>query len=271
MNPINSRTLVYGVIGNPVGHSLGPTMHNAAFRETGWPGVYVAFTVSDGGAAIKGVRALNIRGISVTIPHKEVILPYLDQVDETARQIGAVNTVVNEQGRLIGYNSDAYGAVTALLEKTGLKDRDVVIIGAGGAARAIGYGVLKEGARLHIVNRSEPKGTQLARDLGAAFYPLSGLNRAPRDILVNTTPVGMHPGIDEMPLLPQYLEKDMLVMDIIYNPLETRLLREAKSVGAATIDGVPMFVYQGAMQFEFWTGREAPVELMKKTVYQSLC
>jgi len=271
MGPISSETLVYGVIGNPVGHSLSPLMHNEAFRKTGWPGVYLAFAVSDAAAAMTGIRALNIKGLSVTIPHKEAIMPCLDQADEVARQIGAVNTVVNDQGRLIGYNSDAYGAVKALSEKTSIKDRDVVIIGAGGAARAVGYGVLKEGARVHIVNRSEQKGRRLARSLGADFYPLSQVSRAPRDILVNTTPVGMHPGIGETPIPQEFLEKDMLVMDIIYNPLQTRLLRAAEKVGARTIDGVAMFVYQGAMQFELWTGLAAPVELMKKTVNYKLC
>jgi len=270
MGIITGNTAVYGVIGNPVAHSLGPLMHNKAFAGLGHPGVYVAFETRDIGQAMDGIRALNIRGISVTIPHKETIVPHLDQVDDTARQIGAVNTVVNDKGKLIGYNTDAYGAVKALTEKTGVKDKDVVIIGAGGAARAIGYGMLKAGARVYILNRSEGKGQKLAAFLGASFYPLTELSRAPCDILINTTPVGMAPNVDEMPIEPEQLTDRMLVMDIIYNPISTRLLASAEKIGAGVIDGVPMFVYQGARQFELWTGLDAPVDLMKKVVYKAL-
>ncbi|MFP4533733.1 MAG: shikimate dehydrogenase [Desulfobacterales bacterium] len=267
---ITGETIVYGVIGNPVAHSLSPVMHNQAFSNTGYPGVYLPFQVQDIGAAVDGIRALNVRGVSVTIPHKEAVMPYLDQIDDSAREIGAVNTVVNDKGRLIGYNTDAYGAVTALSEKTDIKNKDVVILGAGGAARAISYGVLKQGGRLHVLNRSAEKGERLAGFLGAVFYPMDRFDQAPCDILINTTPVGMHPEVDAMPVARNRLNDHMVVMDIIYNPVKTRLLEAAEAIGAQVISGVPMFVYQGARQFELWTGLDAPVDLMKEVVYEAL-
>ena len=267
---IDSHTLVYGVIGKPVGHSLGPLMHNRAFAAVGYPGVYAAFEVSDVKAAMTGIRALNIRGVSVTIPHKEAVMDCLDAVDASAQTIGAVNTVVNTGGRLAGYNSDAHGAVKALLEKTPVKDRHVVILGAGGAARAIGFGLKKEGGRVCILNRTFEKARSLADLLQADARPLSDFPDIPCDILINTTSVGMHPETDAMPVPAGDLHAQMTVMDIIYNPLQTRLLQAAQAAGAQTIDGVAMFVYQGAMQFELWTGKAAPVDLMKKTVYEAL-
>ena len=270
MMQIDSHSLVYGVIGRPVGHSLGPLMHNRAFAAVGYPGVYAAFEVSDVKAAMTGIRALNIRGVSVTIPHKEKVMDCLDELDPYAQKIGAVNTVVNTGGHLAGYNSDAHGAVKALLEKTPVKDRHVVILGAGGAARAIGFGVSKEGGRLHILNRSPEKARNLADLLQAEAHPLTHFPDLPCDILINTTSVGMHPETDAMPIPAEALHGRMTVMDIIYNPLQTRLLQAAQAAGAQTIDGVSMFVYQGAMQFELWTGKTAPVDLMKTTVYEAL-
>ncbi len=270
MIQINSQTHVYGVIGNPVAHSLGPLMHNRAFAAAGYPGVYLAFAVRDLEAAMAGLRGLNIRGISVTLPHKEAIMPFLDEVDQAAQAIGAVNTVVNRQGRLIGFNSDAYGAVKALSEKITIKGRDVAILGAGGAARAIGYGIMMEGGRVHIFNRTVEKAASLAASLDADAYPLSRFEAVPCDIVINTTPVGMLPDTGAMPIPAEPLNAKMTVMDIIYNPVQTRLLQAARTAGARIIDGVTMFVYQGAMQFKLWTGWEAPVDLMKKTVYEAL-
>ena len=270
MTVITGNTKVYGVIGQPVKHSLGPVMHNRAFARYGYPGVYVAFEAHDIAAAVNGMRAFNIQGISVTIPHKESILPHLDQVDDNAREIGAVNTVVNDDGRLIGYNTDADGAVRALSEETAIKGKDIAIIGAGGAARAIGFGLLKNGGCVHILNRSAANGKILADFLGTDFYPLEQFNQLPCDILINTTPVGMHPKVDKMPVSRAQLRDSMIVMDIIYNPLKTRLLETAEQIGARVINGVPMFVYQGAKQFELWTGLKAPVDLMRKVVYDAL-
>ncbi|MDF1593436.1 MAG: shikimate dehydrogenase [Desulfobacterales bacterium] len=267
---IDAQTSLYAVFGNPVGHSLSPVMHNKAFAETGFNGVYLAFRVIDIKAALYAVRAMDMKGISVTIPHKIAVMNLLDEIDDQSRRIGAVNTVINREGRLRGYNSDGQGAVRALMEKTKVSGAEIAVIGAGGAARAIGFGLIDQGARVTIINRGTEKGEGLAKDLGGDFKPLSGLGNISADILINTTPVGMVPRTEDMPLLPGLLRKDMLVMDIVYNPVQTALLKHARQTGCRTIDGVAMFVYQGAFQFTLWTGMEAPVETMRKTVYAAL-
>ncbi|GBC61431.1 shikimate dehydrogenase [Desulfonema ishimotonii] len=267
---INTRTSLYGVFGNPVSHSLSPAMHNAAFRQVGHDGVYLAFEIREIEAGITAVRALNIRGVSVTIPHKISIMPLLDHLDPMARKIGAVNTVVNQDGVLTGYNSDGLGAVAALKEKTEIAGQSVAVIGAGGAARAIAFGVQAEGGNVTIVNRSADKGERLAKDLNADFRPLSEFSGEDVRILINTTPLGMTPNVDATPVPADKLEPGMVVMDIVYNPLETRLLREAGARGCTTVDGVAMFVYQGAFQSELWTGQKAPVDVMKQMVLDAL-
>jgi shikimate dehydrogenase len=267
---LNSDTILFAVLGDPVAHSLGPVMHNTAFDETGYNGAYLAFRVKDIGKAVTGIKALGIKGASITIPHKLSVMDFLDELDDTAENIGAVNTLVNRDGVLTGYNSDGIGAVKALLEKTAIKDKNVVILGAGGAARAIGFSVLAEGGRVTIINRSPDKGEKLAGALGADFQPISALSQIDCHILINTTPVGMLPDIDAMPVRKQDLDHTMVVMDIVYNPLKTRLLRAAETIGCRIIDGVSMFVYQGAFQFELWTGMRAPVEVMKKAVLNAL-
>jgi len=270
MQHIDTETTLYGLIGHPVAHSLGPLMHNHAFAETGINGVYLAFDVTDVKSALAGMRALNICGISVTIPHKTEVMQYLDEIDDTARRIGAVNTIVCRDGRLIGYNTDAHGAVCALKEKTEIRARNVVIIGAGGAARAVGFGISEQGGRVHIVNRTAQKGRQLAEELNAAFHSVADLHAIKMDILINTTSVGMHPKIDEMPIPAHLLKPGMCVMDIVYNPIKTRLLHEAEAAGGTIVDGVAMFVHQGAMQFSLWTGKPAPIDSMRQLVYGRL-
>lgn len=264
------HTSLYCIFGNPVDHSLSPVMHNSAFDAVGYNGIYLAFRVSDIVPAVEGMRALGIKGVSVTIPHKEAVMQCLDDVDEEARRIGAVNTVINRGGALKGYNSDGQGAVRALAEKTGIRGRDVVILGAGGAARAVAYGVKSEGGRPTIVNRTVTRGEGLARELDAPFVPLSDVKKIDAPILINTTSVGMTPRCDDMPVRGDVLEKGMVVMDIVYNPLRTRLLETAHLRGCETIDGAAMLVYQGAVQFELWTGIKAPVEVMRQAVYESL-
>ena len=239
---MDSTTSLYGVFGNPVLHSLSPLMHNHAFSTAGYNGVYLSFQVNDIAAAVAAVRTLGIKGASVTIPHKVTVMNYLDEVDEHAARIGAVNTVVNREGVLYGTNTDSLGALKALSEKTIVNGADVVIIGSGGAARAIGYGVVTTGGRVTIVNRNVRKGEYLARDLGADFLPLSDLNRIDGRILINTTPVGMTPQTDATPVDRKLLEPGLLVMDIVYNPLKTLLLQNAEAMGCQTIDGVAMFV-----------------------------
>jgi shikimate dehydrogenase len=267
---IDSKTYLYGVIGDPISHSLSPVMHNSAFSHLGYNAAYLAFNVKDVAAAVSGVRGLGIKGLSVTIPHKITIMDYLDEMDDDAVKIGAVNTVVNKDGYLYGYNSDCLGAINALREKTEIKGKNVVLVGAGGAARAIGFGILSEGANLTIVNILEDEGTILAKDLGVEYYHLSDFNKVDYQILINATPVGMTPDTGSMPVKKEELKEGAVVMDIIYNPLKTRLLTEAENLGCAIIDGVSMFVYQGVSQFESWTGKKAPVDIMRSTVLDAL-
>jgi shikimate dehydrogenase len=267
---IDAYTRLYAVLGDPVGHSLSPVMLNAAFSQADYNGVYTAFQVKDLPHAIAGIRALNIHGCSVTIPHKAAVMDLLDEIDPMAMKIGAVNTIVNEAGKLAGFNSDSPGAMAALLEKTPVAHRRVAVIGAGGAARALAHGITQNGGQLTIVNRSPDKGQQLAQELQSDFCPLTDFSGVGFDILVNTTSVGMAPAIDRMPVGHACLRPGMTVMDIVYNPLETRLLRAARDAGCTVVGGVAMFVHQGACQFERWTGLKAPVQLMKKTVLEAL-
>ncbi len=267
---IDTGTGLYGVIGSPVSHSLSPLMQNAAFSAENHNGVYLAFDVTDVEATIGAVRTLGIGGLSVTIPHKVPVMAFLDGIDPLAEKIGAVNTVVSRDGKLVGYNTDCMGAMRALLEKTAVKDKNVVIAGAGGAARAIGFGVISEGGNLTVVNRGVEKGEKLARELGADFAPLDDLDRSPCDIFINSTSLGMVPNIETTPLAKDALHAGMVVMDIVYNPLETRLLKDAAEMGAVPVDGLSMFVYQGACQFELWTGKPAPVKLMRDVVLTKL-
>jgi shikimate dehydrogenase len=261
---------IFAVFGNPVLHSLSPVMHNAAFAATGFNGIYAAIRVKDIRPAVAGMRALGLKGASITIPHKESVLACLDDIDPTARRIRAVNTIVNDDGSLKGFNTDGDGVTQALAEKISIKGRRVGILGAGGAARAVAFAVIGRGATATIFNRSREKGEALAADLGADFKPLSEFDAERCDILVNTTPVGMSPQGQDTPLLGEKLKPGLVVMDIVYNPLKTRLLREAEAAGCETIDGLSMFVYQGARQFELWTGLAAPVEIMRMAVEAEL-
>lgn len=270
MPPIDAKTQLFGVIGNPVAHSLSPVMHNAALAAMDYPAVYLAFQVNAAAGAAAAMRALNIKGMSVTIPHKVDIMPYLDDIDPLARAIGAVNTVINRNGRLLGTNTDCHGAMTALEEHTTLKNKPAALLGAGGAARAIGFGLLEAGARVTVFNRGIERGQALADSLGAPFYPLDQFGDHPADIVINTTSVGMTPNTAAMPVAAETLAAHMVVMDIVYNPLETALLRAARARGCTTIDGVAMFVHQGVRQLALWTDRQPPVAVMRQAVLNAL-
>ena len=267
---INSDTVLFVVMGDPVSHSLSPVMHNQAFQEVGYNGVYLAVRIKDIGAAISGIKNFDVKGASITIPHKVSVMELLDELDDNAKKIGAVNTIVNRSGILTGYNTDCLGAVKALSEKTSIKGKDVVIIGAGGAARAIGFGIISDGGHVTITNRTEKKGKKLAADLGSKFLPLSALEKKVGQILINTTSVGMTPEIDAMPIKEENLDRSMVVMDVVYNPLKTRLLKAAENIGCTIVDGLSMFVYQGAYQFELWTNKRAPVDVMRRAVLEVL-
>ncbi|MGA1796204.1 MAG: shikimate dehydrogenase [bacterium] len=259
---------LYGLVGNPVSKSKGYLIHNLCFREHGLNAVYLNFPVNDIGAFVSAFRE-RLAGFSVTMPHKQGIMEYLDEVDDDARRVGAVNTVVVRDGRLMGFNTDIDGAVEAIEGKTRLDGRKVLMIGAGGVARAIGYGVLKRGARLSIVNRTEEKGRGLAADLGCTFVSMDDVPWDDVEILINATSIGMSPDIDQSPVEADVL-KDMVVFDTVYNPSQTRLLRMAAENGCRTVSGVEMFVNQAARQFLLWTGKDCNKALMKKAVLGDL-
>jgi shikimate dehydrogenase len=267
---IDGHTKIYGILGRPVAHSLSPAMHNAAFRALGLNAVYVAFPVTDLDRAVAGLRGLGIAGVSVTIPFKEEIIPLLDELDPQAAAMGAVNTVVNREGTLTGYNTDWLGALAALKAKTAIAGQRFLILGAGGAARAIAFGIRQEGGELALTDVDAPRAAALAKELGAAAMAPDALEQCPATILINATPVGMEPGSGEIPLDPRLLGRYRLVMDIVYRPLETRLLKEARARGCETIDGLQMLIHQATAQFELWTGRPAPWEVMSRAAYEAL-
>jgi shikimate dehydrogenase len=263
---VDQHTGLYGVIGNPISHSLSPIMHNAAFSQKGINAVFMAFETRDPDACIKGMKGLGIKGMAVTIPYKADVIPLLDEVDDLAGRIGAANTIINRNGRLVGYNTDGIGALKALEERTELSGKSCIMIGAGGAARAIGYVLMENGIELTVANRSVERGKSLCRALGCRFINLGGLLREKADILINTTPVGMAPAYGACLVPEQALRDGMVVMDIVYNPLETRLIAMAGSRGCITINGLAMFVHQGAEQFRLWTGIEPPIKAMTEAV-----
>lgn len=267
---IDGQTKIFGILGRPVGHTLSPAMYNAAFRHLGINAVYVAFPVTDLPRAVAGVRGLGICGVSVTIPFKEEIIPLIDELGPQAAKIGAVNTVVNRDGRLSGHNTDWLGAVTALQAKTSLRGRHVLILGAGGASRAITFGIREAGGQVTLTDVDMGRAETLARKLGVAAIPPEALERCPAKILVNATPVGMAPDIDRMAISPDLLDRFEAVMDIVYRPLTTRLLQEAENRGVATIGGFQMLIHQASAQFKLFTGLEAPVEVMAKAAYAAL-
>lgn len=276
---------ICGIIGDPIGHSMSPVMHNAAFEETGIDYLYIPFKVKkeELGKAIAGMRALNIRGLNVTIPHKVAVIPFLDELDPLAQRIGAVNTIVNDDGVLTGYNTDAAGFLQALLER-GIEPggKNVVILGAGGASRAISFILAERGAHLVILNRlleldwAEELASRISqvfkKEVEALELNEENLEKvlAKADILVNATSVGMSPNSNETPVSPDLLKPSLIIFDIVYNPIKTRLLREAETAGAETISGVDMLVWQGALAFEKWTGAKAPVKLMRETAIKGL-
>lgn len=264
---ITGKTKVFGIIGNPVSHSMSPLMHNAAFAALGEDSVYIPLPVKDVASGMAGMRGLGLMGASVTIPHKEAVMPYLDAIEPVAVKIGAVNTikvVETEDERLLhGSNTDWIGANRALEQKIELAGKDVIVLGAGGSARAIGFGLLETGARVALCSRTEQRGRQLAGELGCDWHPLADIANLTGDILVNATSVGMAPNHDATLVPGTALEKYGVVMDIVYSPLTTRLLSEAAEAGCITVNGLEMLLYQGVAQFELWTGREAPVEVMR--------
>jgi shikimate dehydrogenase len=245
-------------------------MHNAALADLSHDGHYSAFCVYDLAAAMAGIRGMDIRGVSVTIPYKVTVMELLDNVDADALNIGAVNTIINDNGRIIGFNTDWRGLVLTLKETMTIKDKKFVIIGAGGTARAAAYGIIKEGGTPIIANRLSEKGKILSAKFHCRFYPLAEVGKIAADCLINTTPVGMYPHVDESPVDAGVLAGYKYVMDVIYNPLKTKLLQDAEMLGCHTFSGLDMFVHQGAEQLKLWTGKEPNRGLMKKVVLERL-
>jgi shikimate dehydrogenase len=272
---IDAQTELYGVIGNPVRHSLSPLIHNSVFKRLGRNAVYLAFEVKDLEEALRGMRGLEVKGVSVTIPFKTEVVPFLDKVGGLAKKIGAVNTIVNRRGKLIGYNTDCDGALGALEEKMNLRGKKVILLGAGGAARAIGFGLKGKGCQFIISNRSKKRGEGLSKELGCEYLPISSLARMKAgdfeaDVVINATSLGMIPRDGEIPIPRKLLKEGMMVMDIVYQPLQTRLLREAKEKGCLTINGLEMFIRQGVAQIEIWTGERLEIKQIRKDFLRTL-
>ncbi len=280
---ISGKTKVCGVIGYPIEHSLSPVMHNAAFEALKLDYVFLAFNVNPAlvGDAINGMRALGIVGLNVTMPHKKVVTPYLNEIDPAAKFLNAVNTILNKDGKLFGFNTDGVGALQALRENgVEPKGKKVLLLGAGGAATAIACTLAKEADVLVILNRTPQPAFELANLLhetlkrkvvGDVLSPATIKdNLADCDVLINATSVGMKPNAGQTPVPPQLLKPDLAVMDIVYNPIETKLAKNAKAAGAKVVSGVEMLIYQGAASFEIWTGCKAPVEVMRKAALNYL-
>ena len=278
---IKGSTNIVGLIGHPVEHSFSPPMHNAAFKALGMDYAYVAFDVDPLNlkSAIDGAKSLNIRGFNVTIPHKIEVMKHLDEIDEVAALIGAVNTIDFKDMK--GYNTDGIGAVKAIEEVTSIKNRNVVVAGAGGASRAISFYIAKYGAdSLTILNRNVEKADNLAKDVlnsnlikEVKSDSMSEINThvADADILIDTTPVGMHPNVDVEPIvLADNMHDDLVVFDAVYNPNDTVLIKEAVKAGAKPVYGIKMLLYQGAESFRIWTGRDAPVDVMEDALRKTL-
>ncbi len=276
MEMITGKTNVVGLIGDPVEHSLSPLMHNAAFRHLDLDYIYVPYHVKKDALdnAISGAISLNIKGLNVTIPHKTEVIKYLDSLDKSAELIGAVNTIKFHNDEAKGYNTDGIGAVKAIEEVSSVINKKIVILGAGGAARAIAFQILLDGAEsVVIANRTLEKAVRLQEDLveklNASVKSIDLGEKlkdelSDADILINTTPIGMYPNVDQEPLVnAELMYEELIVKDCVYNPLKTGLIREAEKCGAKTVSGLKMLIYQGMESFRIWTGVNPPLEIFE--------
>ena len=284
MRSLSSSTQLCAVIGNPVAHSLSPAIHNAAFEFLDLDFIYVACPVEDVKGAIEGMRAIeNFRGMSVTIPHKTEVMKYLDEIATVDRNIGSINTVIHEQDKLIGLGTDGSGAIKAFVDNgVELDGKNILMLGAGGAARAISFTLARNTklAELSILDVNEAlleglktdleAGTDAAIKSGLLTETLVAAAMENADVIIHCTPVGMHPNVDASLIPPELFKPEQVVFDIVYTPLETKLLAEAKSRGLRVIPGVEMFINQAVLQFEHFTGVDAPVEVMRRVVMEHL-
>lgn len=278
------HTKVVGVFGHPISHSLSPVMHNAAIRALDIDYIYVPFHVlpRDLPAAVEGIRAMEIAGVNVTIPHKERVIECLDEVSDHSTQIRSVNTITNVDGRLKGDTTDGPGFVRSAEAVWGKLDGcKTLILGAGGSAKAVAFALARIGCEIVIANRTHGRGVELAECLGKVFgtgtfrvAELDGQALGEEilgvDMVINTTSVGMYPDVEAIPISPDLLRRNLLVYDLVYNPARTRLVAEAEKRGASAVSGLKMLVYQGALSFEMWTGIEAPVDVMEEAARRVL-
>ncbi|MBT5988488.1 shikimate dehydrogenase [bacterium] len=272
MKTINGKTRICALLGNPVEHSMSPAMHNALFHKFGLNYRYLCFRVepSQLKEGVHAIRTLNFLGANVTVPYKQSVIPYLDKLDPIAEKIGAVNTIVNHQGTLTGYNTDWLGFTNSLEEVYSLKNKKVVLVGAGGAARAIIYGLQKRGAKLTILNRTLDKAAKLGQEFDCAYGNLQELPKITADVLVNATIIGMSPFTKTSILEEKNIKHFKVVYDTIYNPLETQLLKFAQKQELICLNGLKMLVYQGGAAFKLWTQQEPDLNLMYQSALASM-
>ncbi len=259
---LNSQTRIFGLVGNPVSESKGYLIHNKCFQKMSMNNVYVNFLVDDAKSFFKGYKGF-FSGLSVTMPHKREVMKYLDEIDNSAKKLSAVNTIIVKNGKLIGYNTDVYGAIHAIKDKTEIMGKTVLMLGAGGVARAIAYGIIEEKGNLFVTDIDGKKAGEFCREFNCKYVQIADRKNIKCDIFINATPVGMFPNINASPIEEDFLKKEMIVFDVVYNPRETKLLETAKKRGCKVVYGQDMFIYQAVKQFELWTGK-APVELMRK-------
>jgi len=284
MISFSNRTQLCAVIGNPVAHSLSPAIHNAAFQFLDLDFIYLAFPVEDVKGALEGMRAIeNFRGMSVTIPHKTEVMNYVDEISEVDRSIGSINTIIHENGKLIGLGTDGTGALKALVDNgVEIDGKNILMLGAGGAARAISFTLARKTklAELSILDVNEPlleglkadlkAGTDAVIKTGLMTQSILAAAMENAEIIIHCTPIGMHPKVDASLIPPELFRPEQVIFDIVYNPFETKLLVEARSRGLNVIPGVEMFLNQAVLQFERFTGVDAPVEVMRRIVMEHL-
>jgi len=280
---VTAHTKVLCVIGFPIEHSMSPIMHNAALNELNLDYLYLAFNIKPDNLklAVKGFRTFNIIGINVTTPFKQKIIEYLDEIEPLAQKIGAVNTIKNDKGYLIGRNTDGEGAMKAILDSGySISGKNILLLGAGGAAGALAYIMAKNANKMVIANRTEKKAVKLANEIKKYFnINIVGKNNSNKvlkeeskkaDILINTTPIGMHPNIEKSPIPIEFLHDGLIVFDVVYNPLETKLMKEAAGIGCKVLGGLDILVNQGVLAFEWWTGKIPNSQLMKTKILEYL-
>ena len=280
---ISGKTAVYGVIGDPIEHTLSPAMQNAAFEALGMDCLFLSFQVLPSRVedALRGMRSLGLRGLNVTMPHKNAVIPFLDEVDETAQFLRSVNTILNDGDKLRGFSTDGAGAHRALEENgVGLAGKKLLVLGGGGAAKAVAYTLAREVTELTLLNRTPEKLEELAKAINKKYQRKVAVgsispNEIQRslkeiDVLINATSVGMHPHSSQTLVKPEWLGPHLTVMDIVYNPLKTKLAQDAEAAGSRVISGVEMLIYQGAASFEIWTGKPAPIEVMRNAALNKL-